>query len=417
MESEIKVITYPNGEIQRVQMVRFRDWGRLDFLHPTPDASALDCFADIYENYLIPACPWIFPKLVLSWDSVKESTEVTKNRVVRGKLPGTKNIIVDNICGYLSQTEPEAAMKVNASFFIMDPIDCATKYDHVGTTLGLCVKNGEVLNPPLFHREALLVDKSGNVEVKAVDIRELGIEIDGKMYWHGENATIYTRPECKKTPKDATTKLVVIGRSVVDVKDGGSVPVPASGFVVSIKENTGGRSKKRKVAAGDVRTERITAIPDGTVTYHGLSHIRFGIQVGNSVIRDGVKTEKFISRFYNIRKLERVPFPPSLYPMDYEKARAARIVLGADKEGNPMLLWAEGAGKLRYIPGEDSCGASLSEMADIAAELGMHHGVHLDGGGSAQILLHNQRSLKISDRNKNDNSEAERLVPLGLIIK
>ena len=58
MESEIKVITYPNGEIQRVQMVRFRDWGRFDFLHPTPDASALDCFADIYENYLIPACPW-----------------------------------------------------------------------------------------------------------------------------------------------------------------------------------------------------------------------------------------------------------------------------------------------------------------------------------------------------------------------
>ena len=57
-------------------------------------------------------------------------------------------------------TEPEAEMKVNASFFIMDPIDCATIYDQVGTTLGLCIKDGVIQNPPLFLREALLVKKT-----------------------------------------------------------------------------------------------------------------------------------------------------------------------------------------------------------------------------------------------------------------
>ena len=102
--------------------------------------------------------------------------------------------------------------------------------------------------------------------------------------------------------------------------------------------------------------------------------------------------------------------------MDFQNSRAARIALGADAGGNPMILWAEGAGKIRYTPGQDSCGASLSEMADICEAVGMVNAVNLDGGGSAQMLLSNQRSLQISDR-KDDRSECERPVPLALIVK
>ena len=81
-----------------------------------------------------------------------------------------------------------------------------------------------------------------------------------------------------------------------------------------------------------------------------------------------------------------------------------------------MLLWAEGAAKFGYVPGNGSCGASLREMADICADVGMYNAVNLDGGGSAQILLNNRRSLMISDRNASDHTEAERPVPLALYI-
>jgi hypothetical protein len=193
-------------------------------------------------------------------------------------------------------------------------------------------------------------------------------------------------------------KLVIIGNRVAAVSGGASVPVPASGFVLSVP----GMCRVR---------------PGDPVVYRGMEDVRFGIQVGNSILKNGIKTQSFLSRFYNLRKLEPVPFPPSLYPMDFRKARAARIALGADGAGRPMVLWAEGAGKLRYIPGEDSCGASLSEMADICQAVGMVNAVNLDGGGSAQILLENRRSLRISDRNKLDNTDAERPVPLGLILR
>lgn len=446
MKTEIKTYHYPGGEIQRVQVVRWDDWSKLDFLHLEHNPAALECFRDIFKNYLVPGCPWVFGKMILFQmpeesdidfpletkkygrmedaltaaaaelqkgvkiiggqpvflnQRVKKFWQLLEKRncvhIVCGKLPFTKVLPVGCFAGFLSEHEPAAALKVNSSFFIMDSFDCATAYDHIGKSFGLCVKEGIVQNPPLYGREALLVKQDGKVVIRELDIRDLGIEIHGKIFRYGENAAIYTRPERKITPGGNKKKLVIVGNKVVAVKQKGSVQIPASGFVMCIKEDD------------DIK-------PGDTVMYHGLEDVRFGIQVGNSIMKDGVKTKEFISRFYNIRKLEKIPYPPSLYPMDFEKARAARIALGSDKEGKPVLFWVEGAGKLGYTPGEDSTGASLKEMADIAKELGMINAVNLDGGGSAQILIHNKRCLRISDRNKKDNSDAERLVPLGLIV-
>lgn len=446
MHSEIKTYSYPNGDIQRVQLVRWNKWSGLDFLHMSYGEGALDCFADIYRQYLVPACPWLFGNMVMFhipegvevpfahetkkygtvadkltaaaaalergvkiqggkpvfkdeqvksfWQALEEKNSI---RLVRGKLPTTTIIPVGNAPGYLTETEVDAALKVNASFFIMDRFDCATIYDHVGTPIGLCVKDGVVTNPPLFRREALLVNKDGTVSIETPDVREMDIEINGKLYTHGKNAAIYSRPDRARSPARGT-QLVVIGTRVAAVHRDGSVPIPASGFVMRVE--------------GDCDVS-----PGDRVCYRGMEDVIFGIQVGNSIVKNGVKTEKFLSRFYNIYHLEPIPFPPSLYPMDFTKARAARIALGADGEGKPMLLWAEGAAKLGHRPGVDSRGASLSDMGEICAGLGMVNAVNLDGGGSAQLLLHNRRALRISDRNTSDHAEVERPVPLGLVIR
>ena len=320
--------------------------------------------------------------------------------IVSGKLPKTQVIPVGPFAGYLSEVEKDAKIKANANFFIMDPFDCATLYDQVGTPFGLCIKDGVIENPPLYNREALLVEQEGASYISEMDIQELIVEINGKTYVPGKNATIYTRPKYAKTPDDIRIKIVIVGRQVVAIKAGGSAKIPASGFVLCIEKKS-----------------ELGIYPGDLVTYHGLKGVKFGIQVGNSIIRKGVKTEQFISQFYDIHKLQRTPFPPSLYPLDFEGARAARMAIGADMEGKPVIFWAEGKGKLSYTPGEDSTGASLSEMSEIAESLGLRNAVNLDGGGSAQILVDGARLLHISDRNLEDNSDAERLVPAGLIVK
>lgn len=447
MQSQIEVLSYPGGEIQRVQLVRLDDWSELDFLHLRYDEPALDCFANIYRQYLVPACPWLFGSMVmfrlpedlqvefpfetkrygtvadrltaataaLRWGvkiigrkpvfanaQVKELWNALEKRnclhIIRGRLPITTIIPVDNTPGYLSRTEQESPLKVNASFFIMDRFDCATVYDQVGTPFGLCVKDGVVTSPPLYGREALLVRKSGSVSVESPELSQLTLEIGGQQWHPGENAAVYSRPRRSKSPMRKGKKLVIIGCRVAAVSENSRVDIPSSGFVLCPEGEC-------------------TAKPGDRVIYRGMEDVCFGIQVGNSIVRFGEKTNGFRSRFYNIRRLEPIPFPPSLYPMNYRNARAARIALGADAEGKPMLLWAEGAGKLGYVPGRDSRGASLSDMAEICSRLGMINGVNLDGGGSAQILVDQRRALMISGRNPEDNSEAERPVPLGLILR
>lgn len=444
MHSEIISFPRPDGEVQRVHLVRFDDWSRLNFLKPTPGEGAFECFCNIYKQYLVPAAPWVFGSLVMfrlpedlqvpfsfsdpdygtvadpltaaalalrrgvnvvgkmvAFENaqVREFWNVLRKRgclrLVQGKLPITTIIPVGNESGFLTQSAPEGTLKVNSSFFIMDPFDCATPYDHVGKPFGLLVKDGVVESPPLFHREALLVRNDGSVSIESPDLRKLRVRIGSEVFVHGENAHFYSRPDRARAPSRGKT-IVVIGRRVAAVCSGNTA-IPASGFVICPKETC-------SVKPGD------------PVSYEGLQDVRFGIQVGNSILRNGVKTEKFISKFFNVRGLRRIAFPPSLYPLDFDHARAARIALGADREGKPMLLWAEGAAKLGHTPGVDSCGASLLEMAQICETVGMLNAVNLDGGGSAQLLLHNKRSLQISDRNADDFSESERPVPMGLIL-
>ena len=444
MESRIETFSYPDGTVQRVQLVRPGSWSELEFLEPPFAEDSLERFSPIYERFLVPACPWLFGHMVLFrlpeeleagmtyrsrrygelkdpltaaaavlrqglrlrasaprfrteaaerlWKALQERGAV---RVVSGRLPVTTVIPVSRRSGYLSRCHQEAALKVNASFFIMDRFDCATVYDQVGTPFGLRVKDGTVLDPPLYDREALLVGKDGSVEVRPVRLEELQIRIGERTFTPGVDADIFTRPRRVLAP--GGRQIVIVGRRVAAVVEG-HARIPASGFVLRPR--------------GDFAAEA-----GDPVTYLGMEAVAFGIQVGNSIVKKGEKTERFLSRFYNIRRLEPVPYPPSLYPMDFRAARAARIAIGADREGKPMLLWAEGAGKLGYVPGRDSRGASLSDMADICAELGMVDAVNLDGGGSAQLLLRDRRSLRISDRKGEDASEAERPVPMGLIVR
>jgi len=439
MQSELRTFSYPDGTVQRVQLVRPGRWEDINFLEPDFSPESIGCFSHIYRKFLVPGCPWLFGRMILFWlpdgtepdrgdygDALTAAAAILRAglrldkqekphfrtpeakklwealeakgalTVVSGKLPFTTVIPISRRTGYLSRNEEAAAMKVNASFFIMDRFDCATVYDQVGTPLGLRVKDGIILDPPLYEREALLVKKNGTVAVGPVGLSRLKIRVGGVTYTPGVDADIYTRPDRARAP--GGKQLVIVGCRVAAVLPKGHGQIPASGFILRPR--------------GD-----FTAKAGDAVTYLGLEDVSFGIQVGNSILIGGKKTESFQSKFYNIRGLEPVPYPPSLYPLDFQNARAARIALGADGEGKPMILWAEGAGKIGYVAGRDSRGASLSDMADICAQMGMVDAVNLDGGGSAQILVDNKRSLKISDRNAPDASEAERPVPMALIVR
>lgn len=446
MKSVIKKFAYSNSnDIQRVQIISWDSWDDLFFLHPDYSEQSFINLGTFYKNVFARKYANFYGKSILfrlpdsleseipMYDSeyghmldmlVAANVALRKNsryfngavriteekarklygeltkknclQIANGNLPFVDFMPVSGSFGFLSTDHNKAPVKVNSSFFIMDRFDCSTGYDVIGNPIGLCVKNGIVENPPLFDREVLLVDEDHNVKITRITLSDLEIQIDNTLYADGENCKIYSRPDYKKTPAGGFD-IVITGNNVVAYKENGNTPVPGSGFVMKLPEKT--------------------IIHRRQVIYRGLEKVRFALQVGNSVMVDGVKTERFLSRFHNFLNIGTVSYPPSMYPRNYRSDRAPRIVLGADRDNKPMLIWFEGAGKFGHVPGEESCGASLAEAVDICEKLGVYNGINLDGGGSAQILVKGVRKLKISDRDPDDYSEIERAVPIGLYVR
>ena len=446
IDSSIRTLTYPDGNIQRVQYVRFDDWKDLDFLIPEPSEDAFQGVVSLYRDFFMPRLSLIEGRVVLfkvpedlklpdSFLSSDDETFYDRTAAVTAmfrkgvsfkrkklsfvdkdvediyyqlkqkdclyELDGKRTTIrflpIGNTMGYLSQNRTDAKLKVNSSFFLFDRLDCASVYDRIGTPFGLCVKEGKILLPPMFDREVLVVDREGEVSVSRISLKQIAAEVDGTEYRDGVNCRFYTRPERKMTPA-GVCDIVIEGDRVVSIRKGGKTQIPAGGFVIQT-------------------SQPIDQIEDPQVKFHGLKDIRFAVQVGNSVIINGKKTERFISPFYRFLNPQEISFPPAMYPLNYKKDRAPRIILGADRDNRPILIWLEGAGKFGHEKGVGSCGASMSETADICEELGLCNAIHLDGGGSAQILIDNQRQLKISDRDPRDFSEKERAVAMGLYLK
>ena len=406
MHSEIRTFHNPDGTYVRAQCVRLPDWEGLDFLFPAPSPRAFEGFVRIYRDFMVPHAPDAFGQLKVFClpeeglpapgaaglrQALSEAADV---RLVSGNRPEERLLPVRRLSGYLSESAPEAEMACNAGFFIMDCFDCATPYDAVGTPIGLMVKDGEVLSPPLYDREALLVYGDGTVRVERPSLSQLTIRIGQEMYRAGQNARLFTRPEGEVTPEGEGTDLVIVGRQVCDVRPAGGTPVPASGFVL--------------------RVARTTAAWKDPVCYEGMENVRFGIQAGSSTVIGGEPVTAFRSAFWDIRHPATPSFPPSLYPLNYARDRAARLALGAGEDGRPMLVWAEGAGKNGIGGTDQSAGASLLEMAHICQAFGMREGINLDGGGSAQILQKGNRALRLPDRMP-DGTDLERAVPVGIV--
>ena len=472
IDSVIKTLEYENGEIQRVHVITLEKGSVFGFFKPKTSEKAFGRLCDLYAGFTVPKCPWIFGRLMhfclpddiavpaavselaeryaykygyVSDITAKVTIAFTKclrimkdgtvkprknnaegkkiyefyrklsekgcAKTVCGKLPFMKILPVGTDFGLLSETENKMTVRANSTFFIMEAFDVTSVCDTIGTPFGLTVEDGQIITPPLYKREAFIVRKDGKISIERPTLDGLTILIGGERFANEKNGTrIFERPERAKSPvmpKDNRfIDLAVIGRRIVAVKRGGGLTIPAAGFVLRIRTS----------AFKDITEDICTALSGYEVSYEGMDDVAFAVSAGNSAIINGKKTEGFISPFYNIRRPWRIKYPPTCYPLNYTYARAPRMAVGATKDGRLVLLWAEGPGKFSYEKGKDSCGASLKEMADICEKLGIYNAVNLDGGGSSQILFNGERKLMISDRNKENNTEAERAVPLGLGI-
>lgn len=315
--------------------------------------------------------------------------------VEQGTGSGWRPMPVSGRFGYVSDLKDAYPVVCNAHFFLMDAPDAQSPYDLFGTPYGYTVVDGTIVLPPLHHRPALAVDGDGRSRIIHPELREVRVTIDGVTYEHGRNATFYQRPDTGITPREEGTDFLIATDRVLATHHGGGVKVPMGGFVVHVPS----------------RTE----LRDPAVAYAADAAWRFAIQVGPAIVDDGIAATGFDRCPFHLPS-EAVPFPPTVYPLSWDQGRAGRMVLGADGNDRPVLVWAEAAGVLGYERGRESCGASLAEMAAYCAHIGLRNAVNLDGGGSSQLLVEGKRLLHLKDRTP-EGKEAERPVPGMLVVE
>ena len=448
IDSRIDTVRYSNGEIQRYQIVSGFEWNDFAFAQAEFSKESFEELKRMYRIFIATKNPSFYSALVAfhipdeirspfpsrtehgvvfnrqlsaaiglrrmvseglirkKGKSLQVDTPIVREFLDELEAEGWLGIAygdkddevsfmpVGDDLGFLSTIRPLPALVCNSHFFTMDLFDCDSPYDLFCTPYGMAIKDGIMSLPPINHREALMVDRDGNVRIERPEIKDHKISIQGKIFLHDRNCTIYQRPETRLTPQEEGLDVIIAGDEVVAFHEGGAVLVPMGGFVLHTSET-------------------LEQVPS-PVIYQDFNNCVFGIQVGSSSVKEGVVMKGFESSFYNIYK-DPVPYPPTLYPLDYEKARAPRMAICSDAEGKPAIVWSEGPSKLYYQKGVDSCGTSLLELGEYCRSIGLVNVLNMDGGGSAEIFLDGKLHMHVSDRLP-DNTDAERPVPMGLII-
>ena len=302
------------------------------------------------------------------------------------------SIPVSNYLGYLSNHFKENRIVFNSHFFLMDLTDLETTFDIMGEPYGLLMVRGKIISPPLYSRAAFIIDKNGNSRVEELSIRDIGIIIDNKTYFHGKNCSIFVRPENNISPYQKGLDIAVVGNRIVGLSKNGGQEVPEAGYVIHLTSNE---------------------IPGSLQVDYVPMEGSFGIQVGPPLIEDNLVLYDFKQPFYNGKGIK---FPPTVYPPGWTEGRAARLGIGSSNDGSFKVIWAEGSKPAMYRPGIDSMGLTLAEFASIGKKHGMKDFINLDGGGSSQIAIAGHRSLAIADKKNEAGDEFERPIPIGLSV-
>lgn len=249
--------------------------------------------------------------------------------------------------------EHGAVAAVNASYFSLN-----------GEILGVTKINGQTTGTTYFRRTALGVKPDGSAHIGKiaydgyVTLGGVTLPISGVDAECGENGTvIYNKYYGKTTNTNIYVTCYVIKDDKVTFINPGNTEIPEDGVVVAVH----GKSKE---AYKDVQ------IGDDANIFENLgdewnydTHI---LGVGPQLVKDGE---------INVTAKEEE------FPSDIRYGRNPRAGFAITREGNYLFAVVDGRQK------NHSIGATLTEFAQMFADLGAYDAMNFDGGASAELLV------------------------------
>jgi hypothetical protein len=289
---------------------------------------------------------------------------------------------------------------VNGGFFIfIERLWCrAARFypDHtrVGDAIGWLMKDGATYFPPQYGRAAFLTDVEGRSRIARADMTHVSIE-----FRDSKKARVTMTPELVNTPdpgrvvcytpawRDKATprrrgavETALIGNSVAASDTGGGLHIPVNGCVISAMEAGWGGLNAR-----DLRYIESVAYVLNEKGRAELGDVRQAIEAGPALVEGGVAHE-INTAFLNEQGFVNgvPPFPAANSVLTHYELLAPRVCVGVTGGADVTVALFEGR-----RPGESE-GLTLSEAARFMAAAGCEEAVNLDGGASAEIILHGE---------------------------
>lgn len=357
-----------------------------------------------------------------------------------------KNLIPVDRCGFLSDVvwRQHPRLIFNTAFFLLEHEDFFSHHSALGEAYNLWVEDGLIQRPPLYRRGGIFGLDNGRWRVGFCALGDLGITLpDGLQLLPNDiplpvgaipftlndegpsDLTLYTRyygvasrgHVLGYTLEEAGRfELTVVDRRIVSWKIGGNLAVPQNGFVISFAPGVLSPATQSELK----NPQHARFALDYHFVRSGHKDIKQAMQVGPILIQDGRSplTNTYLEdeeQFWPSRLLDngdwRIGVVSTDFATDVDRTRHGRVGLGIDRAGNLILVVVAGVNRGMEVPGVDSDGATLAELADLLAEAGAIDAVNLDGGGSTQAYYLGGRAVVPGDRRGLPQVHYERMVP------
>ncbi|OQY21332.1 MAG: hypothetical protein B6I34_07490 [Anaerolineaceae bacterium 4572_32.1] len=365
-------------------------------------------------------------------------------------FPVYKNLIPIGGCAFLSDLvwRERPRLVFDAAFFLLEHDDFFSHHSALGEAYNLWVSGGIIHRPPLYRRGAIFHSDRWQIAFlglddleitlpTGLDLRPRDLALAGKAIPFTLNddgpsdLTLYTRyygvsgqgRVLGHTPAAPDRfELTVIDRRVVSWQRGGKLALPQNGFIISFAPNVLSDGEQRELQKA-LRTQPLLDYRFARPQHQSINQ---AIQIGPILLQDGRSplTNTYLEereQFWPSRNLDnghwQIGVVSTDYKTDIDQSRHARVGLGIDKNGDLILVMVACVKPALRVPGVESAGATLTELASLLAEAGAVDALNLDGGGSAQAYYMGGRAIVPGDRRGLPLIHYERMVPsVGVVL-
>nr|WP_320117721.1 phosphodiester glycosidase family protein [uncultured Marinifilum sp.] len=257
---------------------------------------------------------------------------------------------------------------------------------YIGSPLGLLISKGETLSAPLFNKPALLIYKSGKLDIARVNCAN-GIKV--KM---GDTVLTFDSKNYNKWKSNEISYYDLMYENEV---------IPAKNCIVyrlagnTIKEIIHGKEWVRQIPVGLTLCIPISVIKNNIaklgdkikLNIKGLENILHAVEAGPMLLDDAKQCLNM--EIEGWKKQNSIKTQAAR--LDYTDMRGPKIAIGIDDIGDLYVLTING--RIR-----ESVGATHYDMAAILEKYNIQKAMGFDPGGSSTLVV-NGKNLNISPYN------------------